>query len=292
LFRDEPHASISSQHENNGNVTMKNIMKTRPGSPGPGNRAGGARRQLAALPRPLRSGRKLCALALCGALAVTWAWSRAEAQTSPPRPNGPALVGNTTSGQALPAQMPATAPTLSPQANLVRDVASRRGDRTYLMLDKARGVIILFFNGDPVYAGAALTGQYPADVLPPGLTGRSFTTQAKLEEKVTPAGRFTLTRILDAHYGTAFTVNEIRGVDWVIAIHRVSIVPSEHRPERLRSSNASDRQITNGCVNVGRDTIGVLERYLTGQNIPIYILPQNPNVTLTLFASAQTGVWR
>jgi len=188
--------------------------------------------------------------------------------------------------------MPATAPTLSPQAIVVRDIASRRGDRTYLMLDKVRGVMILFFNGEPVYSGAALTGQYPADVLPPGLTGQSFAAGAKLQEKVTPAGRFTLARIVDPHYGTAFIVNEIRGVDWVIAIHRVANVPSEHRPERLRSSNASDRQITNGCVNVAKETIGVLERYLSAPNTPIYILPQNPNVTLTLFASAQTGVRR
>jgi hypothetical protein len=216
-------------------------------------------------------------LALCGAVAITSPWSHAEAQTSPPRPVAAAV---------------AAAPVLSPQANMVRDIASRRGDRTYLILDKARGTLILFANGEPVYSGAALTGQYPVDVLPAGLTERSFTTPAKLQEKVTPAGRFTLTRVLDAHYGTAFTVNEIRGVDWVIAIHRVANVPSEHRPERLRSSNATDRQITNGCVNVGRDTIGVMERYLTGQNIPIYILPQNPEVTLTLFASTQTGVRR
>jgi hypothetical protein len=70
----------------------------------------------------------------------------------------------------------------------------------------------------------------------------------------------------------------------------VALVPSEHRPERLRSGNASDRHITNGCVNVERDTIRVLERYLTGQNIPIYILPQNPDITLTLFTSVQSGV--
>ncbi len=263
---------------------MKNIMKTLPGSSGPRNFAGGARRHVAASSRPLRSDRKLCALALCSALAVTWGWSRAEAQTSPPRANGP------TAGQTVAAQMPAAVRPLSPQASMVKDVANRRGDRTYLMLDKARGVIILFFNGEPVYEGAALIGQYPVDVLPPGLTGRSFAHGAKLEEKVTPAGRFTLTRVVDAHYGTAFIVNEIRGVDWVIAIHRVALVPSEHRPERLRSSNVTDRQITNGCVNVAKETIGVMERYLTAPSTPIYILPQNPATTLTLFSSTQTGV--
>ena len=74
--------------------------------------------------------------------------------------------------------------------SVLSDIANRRGDQTYLILDKARGVIVLFFNGAPVYEGAALTGQYPVDVLPPGLTERPFTTPAKLQEKVTPAGRF------------------------------------------------------------------------------------------------------
>jgi hypothetical protein len=208
-------------------------------------------------------------LALFSALAVTSAWSHADAQTSP---------------------QTAAAPALSQQASMVRDIANRRGDQTYLILDKARGVIVLFFNGAPVYEGAALTGQYPVDVLPPGLTERPFTTPAKLQEKVTPAGRFTLRRVVDAHYGTAFIVNEVRGPGWVFAIHRVALVPSEHRPERLRSSNVSDRQITNGCVNVAKETIGVLERYLTAPSTPIYILPQNPNTTLTLFSSTQTGV--
>ncbi len=221
---------------------------------------------------------------------ATWPLSLAEAQTSQPRLTGPALTGATTPGQAPPAAIPATAPALSPQARTVQGIASQRGDRTYLMLDKVRGEIILFVNGEPIYSGAALTGQNPADVLPPGLTEKPFTTPAKLEEKVTPAGRFTVLRESDSSYGTVFTLNEIKGKDWDIAIHRVALVPSEHRPERLRSQNVSDRHITNGCVNVERDTIRVLERYLTGRNIPLYILPQNQDITMTLFTSAQSGV--
>jgi hypothetical protein len=214
LIRNRPQASINSQHGNNGGVTMEKIMKNRRSTPGPGTCARDAGPQGVASSRTLRSGRKRWALALCGTLAVTWVSSRAEAQTSQPRPNGPALVGNTTSSQTLPEEMPATAPTLSPQANMVRDIASRRGDRTYLMLDKARGEIILFANGEPIHAGAALTGKYPADVLPPGLTERPFTTPARLEEKVTPAGRFTLAREPDPAYGTVFILNEIKGKDW------------------------------------------------------------------------------
>jgi hypothetical protein len=250
--------------------------------PGPGNRTRGA------IPHGPASGRVFCAVALCGAVMVFC--SRAEAQTSQQHLNRPALEVNATSGQASPPVMPVTAPTLSPQASTVQDIATRRGDRTYLILDKVRGEIILVANGEPIFGGAALTGQDLADVLPPGLTERPFTTPAKLEEKVTPAGRFTVARESDPAYGTVFTLNEIKGKDWDIAIHRVALVPSEHRPERLQSANASDRHITNGCVNVERNTIRVLERYLTGRNIPIYILPQNPDITLTLFTSVQSGL--
>jgi L,D-transpeptidase catalytic domain len=257
---------------------MRNNSKTVQNSPGAENRAHGAIR--------LRSGKKLRTLPLYGALTLALCLSCAMAQTSRHRLDTAAF----TPGQAVPAAMPASPPALSPQAIMVQGIASRRGDQTYLILDKVRGEIILFANGEPIYSGAALTGQSFADVLPPGLTERAFTTPAKLEEKVTPAGRFTVARESDPAYGTIFTLNEIKGKDWDIAIHRVALVPSEHRPERLRSPSASDRHITNGCVNVERDTIHVLERFLTGRNIPIYILPQDPNVVLTLFSLGQSGV--
>ena len=174
-------------------------------------------------------------------------------------------------------------PQLSDQQRAVSAIAVQNGDRRFLMLDKSRGELLLFVDGQPVFQGAALVGESRADEIPPYLFNKSFSVPAKLAEKVTPAGLYTVRREADPHYGTIFTINEIRGTDWDITIHRVAIVPGEHRPERIRSPNAADRHITNGCVNVERETIGFLERNVTGPRTSLYILPEDPGRISVLF---------
>jgi hypothetical protein len=174
-------------------------------------------------------------------------------------------------------------PQLSDQQRAVSAIAIQNGDRRFLMLDKSRGELLLFVDGQPVFQGAALVGESRADEIPPYLFNKSFSVPAKLAEKVTPAGLYTVRREADAHFGTIFTINEIRGSDWDITIHRVAIVPGEHRPERIRSPNAADRHITNGCVNVERETIGFLERNVTGPRTSLYILPEDPGRISVLF---------
>jgi hypothetical protein len=172
---------------------------------------------------------------------------------------------------------------LSDQQRAVSAIAIQNGNRQFLMLDKSRGELLLFVDGQPAFQGAALVGESRADEIPPYLFTKSFSTPTKLSEKVTPAGRYTVRREPDPHYGTIFTINEIEGADWDITIHRVALVPGEHRPERIRSPNASDRHITNGCINVERETISFLERYVTGSRTPLYILPEDPSRTQVLF---------
>ena len=55
---------------------------------------------------------------------------------------------------------------LSPQERLVSEFVDQNGDREFLMVDKIRGEILLFQNGQPVFAGAALTGASFADRMP------------------------------------------------------------------------------------------------------------------------------
>jgi hypothetical protein len=174
-------------------------------------------------------------------------------------------------------------PQLSDQQRAVSAIAIQSGDRQFLMLDKSRGELLLFVDGQPVFEGAALVGESRADEIPPYLFNKSFSVPAKLSEKVTPAGLYTVRREVDPHYGTIFTINEIKGTDWDITIHRVAIVPGEHRPERIHSPNAAGRHITNGCINVERETIGFLERYVTGPHTSLYILPEDPGRIPVLF---------
>jgi hypothetical protein len=174
-------------------------------------------------------------------------------------------------------------PQLSDQQRAVSAIAIQNGDRRFLMLDKSRGELLLFVDGQPVFQGAALVGESRADEIPPYLFTKPFSVPAVLAEKVTPAGLYTVRREADPHYGTIFTINEIRGPNWDITIHRVALVPGEHRPERIRSPNAADRHITNGCVNVERETIGFLERNVTGPRTSLYILPEDPGRIPVLF---------
>lgn len=181
-------------------------------------------------------------------------------------------------------------PELSDQEQDVSQMADARGDRNFLMVDKTLGKIILFENGEPIFAGAALTGASTADRLPPGALTEKFSRLNALDTKVTPAGRFTVSRGYDKDYGPLLDVNEIRGKDWGIAIHKVYLgIPSEHRDARLRSPNEQDKHITFGCINVTPRTIQFLLRELArNRKTPLYILPEEETRTAAYFA-AQTS---
>jgi hypothetical protein len=68
----------------------------------------------------------------------------------------------------------------------------------------------------------------------------------------TPTGEFTLIRryVLDPGYGgDVLQFSETKTT--VFAIHRVWLLnPKQHRLERLKSNNVTDRFISNGCINV------------------------------------------
>jgi hypothetical protein len=168
-------------------------------------------------------------------------------------------------------------PKLSPAAIKVSQVASRKGDRNYLMVDKVRGEIIIFQNGRPVYSGSALTGESPGDDIRPGALTETFTIHSPVADKVTPAGRFTVSSQPDSYYGETLDINEIQGKDWDIAIHAIFLgFPREHRDARLRSRNGDDKHITYGCIDVSRPTMNRLLASLPNEDsTPIYILPRD-----------------
>ncbi len=180
---------------------------------------------------------------------------------------------------------------LTDQESQVGRMAAASGDRTFLMVDKALGRIILFQNGTATFSAAALTGQSMGDTLPPNAQGESMDALSALDTKVTPAGRYTVVRNFVKEYGQVLDVKEIRGKDWGIAIHRVYLgTPSEHRPARLASPSPEVKHITFGCINVAPTTLDVLLNSLpdTGPT-PLYILPEDPTQTTTYFSTARTS---
>ncbi len=181
-----------------------------------------------------------------------------------------------------------TPPTLSEQEREVSQMADEKGDKTFIMVDKTLGKIILFQNGQPVFTGPALTGASLADRLPKSELTEKFDDLNALDTKITPAGRYTLERGYDKEVGgDLFEVQEIRGKDWGIAIHPVYLgIPSEHRDIRIMSPNEQDKHITFGCINVTPDAINFLLRELPEKGAtPLYILPVDASQTATYFAA-------
>ena len=115
--------------------------------------------------------------------------------------------------------------------------------------------------------------------------GKTSHEQVGLKYKVTPAGRFTVRKGNARAFGTVLDINEIRGKDWTIAIHRVWLgAPAEHRAARLRSSRDQDKHITYGCIDVDGPTMQRLDRILPDNDrIPLYITPQDESLIATLF---------
>jgi hypothetical protein len=176
-------------------------------------------------------------------------------------------------------------PALSPAARMVSQIAHRNGDQNFLMIDKARGQIIVFQNGRASFAGAALTGENPADHMPDDAWGKPFSALRDVKYKITPAGRYTVSSGFDPAYGTTLDVNEVQGADWDIAIHRVWLgAPAEHRDARLRSPGGQDKHITYGCIDVDSATMQqLLQRVPDEAKIPLYILPADETLTSKVF---------
>jgi hypothetical protein len=222
----------------------------------------------------------------------------AEARNDPPLHQSDAqtslaqsvsISAPTSQAQSNPAP-PASQPVLSPEAERVSQIATLNGDKQFLMVDKAHGEIILFENGKPIFSGPVLTGASMGDRVPPNVLTFPGTHPLTLDQKVTPAGRFTVTSEVDPEYGRVWNINEIHGKDWDFAIHQVFLgIPSEHRDARLLSADVADHHITFGCINVERSTVQTFSQHLPQKGkIPLYILPNDETLVAALFPLRQS----
>jgi L,D-transpeptidase catalytic domain len=178
-------------------------------------------------------------------------------------------------------------PELSSLQQRVVEYALSLGDKTFLMVDKAHGRLILLHEGKPLFRDAALTGASLSDRLPPGELRRRSGTITAPADKVTPAGRFTVRRARDLEFGCVLDVTELQGPDWSIGIHQVYLgTPSERRDVRLASQDNSDKTITWGCINVSRATISTLMRLVPSHHrMPLYVLPRDEILIDELFST-------
>jgi hypothetical protein len=176
-----------------------------------------------------------------------------------------------------PGQSPDTVVKLTSVQQQAGQIAEKNGDRDYLMVDKHFGKIILFQDGKAVFKDSALSGESRTDRLPPGALAKKFSQLSTLADKVTPAGRFTVSRDIDKNYGPVLDINEIPGRDWTISIHQLYIgKPSERRAYRLESQDHLDNHITHGCINVSKQTMRfILDNLPKKGATPLYVMPHD-----------------
>ncbi len=186
------------------------------------------------------------------------------------------------------AQEPREIATMSAQAKQVSEIAIHNGDRQFILVDKNRSMLFLFQDGKPVFSDTVLTGISTADRLTPELLAKPFDSPTKDYEKITPAGRYTVSQQYDDLYGTILEINEIHGKDWALAIHRVYVgSPKEKRMERLKSATPDDNYVSYGCINIDQEGIQFLVKALPKKGTPLYILPRDESSTSTFFAKDQ-----
>ncbi|EGV35632.1 L,D-transpeptidase [Neisseria weaveri] len=81
----------------------------------------------------------------------------------------------------------------------------------------------------------------------------------------TPKGRYNLELVRTPHRGYGGDVIKFKEEpQFIFAIHRVwTLKPSEKRMERIASGNPSDRNMTNGCINVTDEVYEQVKLYST-----------------------------
>lgn len=208
-----------------------------------------------------------------------------NATVKPRRDTGQASASKQKGGPSEQAPPTREVAELSPEARQVGEIAVRNGDRDFLMVDKPNSVLFYFKDGKPVFSDTVLTGIGPADRLTPEILAKPFSAPTADHEKITPAGRFTVSRQHDDLYGTIFEINEIHGKDWALAIHQVYVgEPREKRMERLKSPTPLDNYVSYGCINLDKKAIQYLSRTLPKKGkTPLYILPRDETKISTFF---------
>ncbi|MGB6537684.1 MAG: L,D-transpeptidase [Xanthobacteraceae bacterium] len=188
------------------------------------------------------------------------------------------------SAEVAPQPAPVIDVTLSAQEQQALQIATQNGDHHFIMIDKALGKIIVFEGGKPVWTGSALTGRSPLDSYTAAILALPESHKFTTEEKITPAGRFTVRRTGDSEEGTVFELVEIHGNGWYLALHHVwTGIPSEHRMQRLTSANGAEEHITFGCINVSTETMRyLLAHFAKNDRPPFYVLPLDQTLTASL----------
>ena len=146
----------------------------------------------------------------------------------------------------------------------------------FVILDKRDARVFVFDAGGMlVDSSPVLLGAAAGDDSVIGIGTRPI-AQVRPEERTTPAGRFV------SQPGRNASGEDVVWVDYnaAVSMHRVRPVdPKERRLERLASSDATQRRISYGCINVPVAFFeGVIKPALGAQRAIVYVLPETRKV--------------
>ena len=144
-------------------------------------------------------------------------------------------------------------------------------DRPFAILDKM-GAKLFVFDKAAQFLGSSmvLLGSAIGDETLGSVRDKPLATISP-EERTTPAGRFVSEAGHDSSGESVIWVD----YDAAVAIHRVQVIdPKERRFERMATSSAEDKRISNGCINVPWGFFETVVRpALADSRGVVYILP-------------------
>lgn len=126
----------------------------------------------------------------------------------------------------------------------------------FFIADKPNGMIHAFdAKGEYLSSSAALYGKQAGDVVSEQSMSRTADEMTD-EDRVTPAGTFSLRQTIDPEYtgGYTFRMTDAKTGRSMqgIAVHAVYVgTPKEQRLQRLDTKSAADNKISFGCINTG-----------------------------------------
>ena len=150
------------------------------------------------------------------------------------------------------------------------------GPLPFMIVDKL-GARVFVFDAAGAFLGSApvLLGMARGDDAAPEIRGFKL-AQISEDQRTTPAGRFVTQWGPSDRHGTMLWVDLIDA----ISMHpMMSVNASEHRAQRIRSSDPQDHRISYGCINLPKSFYdSVVVTALKGGNAVVYVMPDTKSV--------------
>jgi hypothetical protein len=161
------------------------------------------------------------------------------------------------------------------------------GPLPFMIVDKPEARVFVF-DAAGVFLGAApvLLGLARGDDAAPEIRGFKL-AQISEDQRTTPAGRFVTKWGPSDRHGVMLWVDPIDA----ISMHpMMSVNASEHRAQRIRSSDPNDHRISYGCINLPKTFYDdVVVTALKGGNAVVYVMPDTKPIADVFPAFAAAG---